>query len=241
MAATDPASPGNTPSDQAARLVDGILGMYRRGWFPMADPNTGRIDWYQPRKRGVIPLDPDDFRISRNLRQKVRSGRFEIRCDTAFPEVIAACAQPRSSEDQTWIDDRIIEAYCLLHESGHTHSVEAWLASEKQGAVLVGGLYGLHIGGAFFGESMFSRPALGGTDASKVCLVHLVHHLRRRGMTLLDAQLWNEHLSQFGCRELPRGAFMRLLASAIRLERQWGAFEPCLTIAELSGRPSNPR
>lgn len=212
--------------------------MYRKGWFPMADPRTGEIEWFQPRRRGVIPLEPEGFVIPRSLRQRVRSGRFEVRCDTAFREVITACSLPRPQEDSSWIDARIIEAYCLLHESGHAHSIEAWLPSSGASPRLVGGLYGVHIGGVFFGESMFSRPAEGGTDASKVCLVHLVHHMRRRGMTLLDTQLWNEHLSQFGCREVPHARFLAALAPALDLAREWQPFEPARTIPELAATPA---
>lgn len=209
-------------------LVASILDMYRAGWFPMGDPDTGRIDWVQPRRRGVIPLDPGAFRVPRSLAQRVRSGRFEIRIDTAFGDVIRACAQPRSYEEKTWILKPIVDAYCLLHRAGHAHSVEAWLVDQdaRSGSaggpdVLVGGLYGVHIGAAFFGESMFSRPDLGGTDASKVCLVHLVERLRAAGFLLLDAQLYNDHLGQFGCVEVNAAKFAPLLAAAVSQSRAW--------------------
>lgn len=224
--------PGRLDSD-ALELVDGILSMYRRGWFPMADPDTGEIDWFQPTTRGVIPLEPTQFRVPRSLRQKVRQGKFEIRTDTAFRSVITACGMPRPSEPRSWIDGTIIETYCLLHRAGHAHSVEAWLRSENGKERLVGGLYGVHIGSVFFGESMFSRPDEGGTDASKVCLVHLVHHLRRREFTMLDAQLWNEHLAQFGCLEEPQESFLERLRGAVDGDRTWNPFEARETIEEL--------
>ncbi len=243
MAAPDkPRNAPNSPDGSgatepsAAGLVDGIISMYRQGWFPMADPDTGRVDWFQPRRRGVIPLGPGEFTVSRSLRQRVRSGRFEIRTDTAFRRVISACGEPREREGKSWIDRTIIEAYCLLNAAGKAHSVEAWRRSENGNDQLVGGLYGVHVGGVFFGESMFSRPGLGGTDASKVCLVHLVHHMRRRGMVLLDAQLWNEHLHRFGCLEMSSAAFMRLLKPGLAIERAWGPFEPGSTVMELCGR-----
>ncbi len=203
-------------------FIAGILGMYREGWFPMADPHTGRIDWFKPKVRGVIPLAEDQFHIPQTLRSRVRSGVFEIRYDTAFRDVITACSKPRRDEAESWIDQTIIETYCLLHEEGIAHSVEAWRRDEATGtAKLVGGLYGLHVGGAFFGESMFSRPADGGTDASKVCLVHLVERLRKQGFVLLDAQLWNEHLSQFGCSKVSEKKFEPMLAAALAAACVW--------------------
>ncbi|MBL8963267.1 MAG: leucyl/phenylalanyl-tRNA--protein transferase [Phycisphaeraceae bacterium] len=222
------------PGEAGPAFVDGILAMYRRGWFPMADPITGSIDWFRPRWRGVIPIEPGAFRVSRSLRQRVRSGRLEIRSDTAFRRVITECSKPRRSEPLSWIDDRIIEAYCVLHDAGRAHSVEAWLGSSEGGRTLVGGLYGVHLGGVFFGESMFCRPESGGTDASKVCLVYLVHHMRRRGMTLLDAQVWSEHLGRMGCRKVPQSAFVRLLDRAVGIDAAWEPFDAGSTNLEFS-------
>lgn len=217
----DPAH-GSDMSAYQRELVDEILGMYRDGWFPMADPRTGQIDWYKPKVRGVIPLDPERFHVPQTLARRVRSGVFEIRFDTAFREVITACSQPRRDEGESWINQTIIELYCLLHRERVAHSVEAWRRDVRDGRMkLVGGLYGLHVGGAFFGESMFSRPPEGGTDASKVCLVHLVERLRGNGFELLDAQLWNEHLAQFGCMQVPEEDFGPMLASALALDRVW--------------------
>lgn len=187
---------------------------YRRGAFPMTDPLTGVIDWYSPDPRGIIPLD--EFHLPKNLARLVRQGRFHISSDRCFEQVMHACAAPRADDDQTWIDDRLIRAYCGLHQLGRAHSVEAW----REGR-LVGGLYGVHVGGAFFGESMFSQPAIGGSNSSKICLVHLVEHLRRRGFTLLDTQFWNEHLEQFGCVEIPRDDYLALLREATTRTVSW--------------------
>ena len=191
-----------------------LVAAYCRGIFPMADSETGRLEWFSPEERGVIPLD--DFHVSRSLERVVRSGRFEVTTDLCFERVMRLCSAPRAKESETWIDERLIEGYCELAESGAAHSIEAW-----RGAELVGGLYGVHLGAAFFGESMFSRPDLGGRDASKVCLVHLVDILRERGFELLDTQFVNEHLARFGCREISRREYLRLLASALAREAEW--------------------
>lgn len=183
----------------------------------MADPLTGAIEWFNPDPRAVIPLET--FHQSRNLAREVRGGRFEIRSDTAFELVMQACAAPRRAEDLTWIDRRMIEAYVGLHALGHAHSVEAW----RDGR-LVGGLYGVHIGAAFFGESMFSRPDLGGTGSSKVCLAHLVRWMRERGFLLLDTQFRTEHLDQFGCEEIPRTEYLDRLVGAVARDITWGEF-----------------
>lgn len=157
----------------------------------MVDPESGSLDWFRPRQRGIIPLD--NFHIPASLAREVRKGRFEITCDTAFEETMRWCATDRGGWNRSWIDERLIRAYTALHQAGYAHSVEA-----RRNGELVGGLYGVHIGSAFFGESMFSKPEKGGTNASKICLVHLVNHLRTRGFTLLDTQFWNPHLAQFG-------------------------------------------
>ncbi len=191
-----------------------LLWAYRNGLFPMADPGTGLIGWFSPDPRGVIGLDT--FHVPVSLEREVRRGRFEIRSDTAFEAVIRACAGPRPSDDLSWLDRRMIEAYTTLHRIGHAHSVEAWLEGD-----LVGGLYGVHIGAAFFGESMFSHPDRGGTNASKVCLVHLVDRLRRGGFLLLDTQFWTEHLDQFGCIEIDRAQYLTILARAVAQEGDW--------------------
>jgi len=185
--------------------VDLLVSAYSSGWFPMAI-EPGEIRWYSPDPRGVIPLD--GFHASRRLSRLVRQGRFAIRVDTDFRAVIRACAEQRD-EDGTWIDDEILDSYCLLHDQGLAHSIETW-----QNEQLVGGLYGVALGGAFFGESMFHRT----TDASKVALVALVERLRERGFVLLDTQWITGHLSQFGAIEIPRRRYLRLLEAALRVD-----------------------
>jgi leucyl/phenylalanyl-tRNA--protein transferase len=185
--------------------VDLLVSAYSSGWFPMA-VEPGEIRWYSPDPRGIIPLD--GFHASRRLARLVRQGRFAIRVDTDFQAVIRACAE-RQDEDGTWIDDEILDSYCSLHDRGLAHSIETW-----QDDQLVGGLYGVAIGGAFFGESMFHRA----TDASKVALVALVERLRARGFVLLDTQWLTDHLTQFGAIEIPRRRYLRLLEAALTVE-----------------------
>ena len=210
--------------------VETLLKAYRAGLFPMADPETGRLSWFNPDPRGFIPLEPGrlgGFHVSRSLARRVRSRKFDMRSDAAFEAVIRGCAEPRPDRPDTWIDDRIVAAYTALHRAGHAHSVEAWLAPENQAQPeLVGGVYGVAIGAAFFAESMFCRPERGGTDASKVCLVHLVSHLRRRGFAVLDVQFWNPHIDQFGCREIRRAEYLVRLHEATARAVEWPPFEP---------------
>ncbi len=191
-----------------------LLRAYAQGIFPMADPRTGRIDYYSPDPRAVIPLD--DFHVPKSLARKARSGVFELRSDTAFERVIRACAEPRADRRETWLDERLIEPYVELHRAGLAHSVEAWRDGE-----LVGGLYGVHLGAAFFGESMFSRPEAGGRDASKVCLVDLVERLRASRFRLLDTQFKTAHLARFGCREISRERYLERLEDALSHTASW--------------------
>lgn len=182
-----------------------LLDCYARGVFPMADARDDeRVFLIDPEKRGVIPLD--GFHVSRRLARTVRGDPFEIRMDTAFSQVVAQCAEAKPGRIDTWINGVIEELYAELFEIGHAHSVECWLEGE-----LVGGLYGVSLGGAFFGESMFSRR----TDASKVALVHLVARLIADGFKLLDAQFITDHLMQFGTQEIPRAEYQRRLARAL--------------------------
>lgn len=183
--------------------ADFLLAAYRLGYFPMAEADSGEVFWYSPDPRAIIPLD--SFTVSRSLRQKVRRRVFEIRVNTAFEQVIRACA----NRVETWISREIIDAYTELHRRGYAHSVESW-----DGENLVGGLYGVAVGGAFFGESMFSFSS----DASKVALVHLVERLRQSGFTLLDTQFVTEHLRQFGARAIPRTLYLKLLAASVALD-----------------------
>lgn len=177
-----------------------LLAAYASGIFPMAD-ESGTIHWLAPDPRAIIELD--DFKIGRSLRSVVRRGVFSMTIDHAFEDVMVACAD---RPEGTWISDRIKVAYCRLYEMGFGHSVEAW-----QGSDLAGGLYGVSIGGAFFGESMFHRVA----NASKAALVHLVAHMRERGMTLLDIQFITDHLRRFGAKEIPRDEYTRRLRAAV--------------------------
>lgn len=192
-----------------------LIAAYCQGVFPMArSRHASGVEWFSPDPRAILPLDR--FRCPRTLRQKVRQGLFEIRHDTAFEQVVRSCATPRRLERETWINDQIIEAYTDLHEMGLAHSVEAW-----RNGRLVGGLYGVAINAAFFGESMFHRPDLGGTDASKVCLVHLVEHLKTRGYTLLDVQTNSDHMARFGTIDIPRRQYLRRLEKALEKEVTW--------------------
>ena len=174
-----------------------LLGAYRAGYFPMAV--EGEIRWFSPERRGVIPLDR--FRTSRRLARLLRQERFRCTVNQAFRDVVTRCAS-RDDADGTWIDDEIRESYCLLHQAGHAHSVEVW-AGER----LAGGLYGVSLRGAFFGESMFHQVR----DASKVALSCLVDRLRERGYRLLDVQWVTPHLERFGAVEIPRGRYLALL------------------------------
>jgi leucyl/phenylalanyl-tRNA---protein transferase len=180
-----------------------LLEAYATGFFPMSD--GGRIRWYSPNPRGILPLDR--FHAPRRLARVVRGGRFEIRVDTAFRAVIEACAADR--EEGSWISAEIVESYCALHQAGLAHSVEAWHEGK-----LAGGLYGVALGGAFFGESMFHKV----TDASKVALAALVGRLRERGFALLDIQWVTPHLETFGAIEIPRRRYLMLLGEALRLQ-----------------------
>ena len=179
-----------------------LLAAYRKGFFPMAI--DGEIHWFSPRERGIIPLDR--FHASRRLRRVLRQGRFEVAVDRAFDGVVAACAS-RPAPDGTWIDAEIAESYAALHRAGFAHSVETWRDGE-----LVGGLYGVTLHGAFFGESMFHRV----TDASKVALAWLVERMRARGYTLLDIQWVTPHLASLGAVAVPRTYYRALLADAMR-------------------------
>jgi leucyl/phenylalanyl-tRNA--protein transferase len=174
---------------------------YRQGIFPMAD--DGDILWFSPDPRAIIPLEPEHFHVPRSLRQTIRQGRFEIRIDQDFAGVMAGCAD----RTETWISEEINEVYQAMHRLGKAHTVEAWRDGQ-----LVGGLYGVSLGGAFMGESMFSRE----TDASKVCLVALVERLRERGYSLLDSQFHTPHLARFGLTLIPRQTYLIRLAHALR-------------------------
>jgi leucyl/phenylalanyl-tRNA---protein transferase len=188
-----------------ALTPDLLLRAYAAGIFPMAeDADDPEVFWVDPDERGVLPLDA--FHLSRRLRRTVRQDLFEIRCDAAFEAIVRACAEPRPERPRTWINDEIVRLYTALFRLGFAHSVESW-----HGGELVGGLYGVALGGAFFGESMFARVS----DASKVALAHLVARLRLGRFRLLDTQFVTHHLRQFGAQEIPRALYRRELAHAL--------------------------
>lgn len=199
---------------------DELLNGYATGVFPMGEARDDpRVFLVEPDQRGVIPLD--GFRIPTRLRRTVRGAAFEIRVDTAFEAVLDACAATAPGREDSWINGPIRRLYGQLHARGHAHSVECW-RDER----LVGGLYGVTLGGAFFGESMFSRER----DASKTALVHLVARLKRGGWTLLDAQFLTSHLSQFGAAELARPTYLERLKAALALRP-----DPAALWAPMSG------
>jgi leucyl/phenylalanyl-tRNA--protein transferase len=199
-----------------------LLSAYAQGAFPMAETaDDAEVSWIRPHVRAILPLDP--FRVPGRLARTVRASPFAVTLDRAFAQVIALCAEAAPGREETWINGAIREAYSGLHAAGLAHSVEVW-----DGARLVGGLYGLRMGGAFFGESMFSRA----TDASKIALVNLAGRLNHAGFVLLDAQFENPHLDQFGARAVPHGDYMRLLNAAKALEPDLGKFGAPLTGAE---------
>jgi len=197
---------------------DLVLYAYRQGLFPMADPGDGdRIYWYAPDPRAVLPLET--FHVPRSLARVVRQGRYRVTTDAAFEAVVRACAAPAPGRTTTWISGEIAAAFTRLHRRGFAHSVECWDDEGEGGAVLAGGLYGVALGGAFFGESMFSRRR----DASKVALVHLVERLRAGGFVLLDTQFSTPHLARFGVVEIPRADYEAALQNALALEADWYA------------------
>ncbi len=192
-----------------------MLKAYRLGLFPMAETRTAqRLYWLDPEERGILPLDAFHVprTLRRTLRQGERAGHLEITADRDFAAVIAGCAAAGTGREDTWINPDIERLFTTLAAQGHAHSVETWASGE-----LVGGLYGVAIGGAFFGESMFSRT----DDASKVALVHLVARLRLGGFRLLDTQFVTSHLARFGAVEIPRERYKTLLRDAVGTEAKW--------------------
>jgi leucyl/phenylalanyl-tRNA--protein transferase len=203
-----------------------LLQAYRIGVFPMGERRDDpKLYWLDPRLRAVLPLDA--FHLPQRLKRTVRQGRFAVVADTTFAEVVRACAEPRPGHPESWINEPIVELYTELHRRGHAHSVECRLDGQ-----LVGGLYGVSVGAAFFGESMFSRER----DASKVALVHLVARLIRGGFHLLDCQFMTEHLRGFGAVEVPREQFRTLLHDAINrtatFQRELGGADPCAIVQD---------
>ncbi len=183
-----------------------LIQAYMQGYFPMADSTTGRIEWYTADPRAILPLDP--FHVPQRLRRALKKAPFTYTTDRAFEEVMLGCAD----RDDTWINSGIVRSYTALHELGYAHSVEVW-----QKERLVGGLYGVHIGGVFFGESMFHRES----NASKAALVHLADHLNARGFRLLEIQMVTPLTAQFGARLVRRREYLNLLADALSVSCQW--------------------
>jgi leucyl/phenylalanyl-tRNA--protein transferase len=194
-----------TPRTAAIIPEQILLNAYRNGIFPMAEErDDADVFWVDPPLRGILPLQA--FHVSKRLARTIRTTKLTVTADAAFDRVIAACAASAVGRAKTWINPLIERSYCNLHTRGHAHSIEVW-----NGTVLVGGLYGVSIGAAFFGESMFSRQ----TDASKIALVHLVARLKAGRYKLLDAQFVTEHLAQFGAVEVPRDRYTELLDTAV--------------------------
>ncbi|MFW0778256.1 MAG: leucyl/phenylalanyl-tRNA--protein transferase [Rickettsiales bacterium] len=206
-----------------------LLNAYANGYFPMAeDRDADELHWFHPEERGVIPLDA--FHIPKSLAKFLKHNPFSYSTNRAFRDVMLGCAE----RDSTWINNTIIDLYCELHEIGHAHSVEVWANSSlrakrsnpeldrrvanapRDDEILVGGLYGVSLGGAFFGESMFSRT----TNASKAALVHLVSLMNDAGYVLLDTQYVNDHLKQFGIIEIPRDEYLKRLEAALQIKPQ---------------------
>ena len=210
------------PATRALREPDGLLAAggeltpafvakaYRHGIFPWYSPGQPVL-WWSPDPRMV--LAPSELRVSRSLRKRLRRRNYEIRTDTSFETVMRACAAPRDGQSGTWIDEAMVSAYCGLHREGRAHSVETWVDGQ-----LVGGLYGVSLGLAFFGESMFTRMP----DASKIALVHLARQLDRWGYGLIDCQMTTSHLASLGAMEMPRADFLRKLASLVDYPREPG-------------------
>ncbi len=200
-----------SPDDTITITPEILLKAYAAGIFPMAeDAEDPSLFWVEPRERGIIPLD--GFHVPKRLARTIRSDEFEIRIDHNFDAVIDGCAAPASDREKTWINRRIRDLYGQLFDAGFCHTVEVYRDDR-----LVGGLYGVRLKGAFFGESMFHTER----DASKVALVHLVARLKRGGFTLLDTQFVTPHLAQFGAIEVPRRSYKQMLREALEHEGDW--------------------
>lgn len=196
-----------------------LLDAYRHGIFPWYNPGQPPL-WWSPDPRMV--LFPDELKVSRSLAKRLKKQDYEIRCDTAFREVMLACAStPRPEQDGSWIVPEILEGYCGLHALGYAHSIETWMDDK-----LVGGLYGVAIGRMFYGESMFHHA----TDASKLAFVHLVRHLKQQGYGMIDCQMHTPHLASLGAREIPRNEFARRLTELVNLKPdspgKWNFHDP---------------
>lgn len=207
----------------AAITTDILLKAYAQGYFPMAETaQSDEVFWVRPHDRGILPLDA--FHVPKRLRRTIAQDVFDVRVDHDFIAVMSACAAPRDDRDKTWINTMILDLYGQLHAQGHAHSVECW-----QDGQLVGGLYGVRLGGAFFGESMFHTVR----DASKVALVHLAARLKAGRFALLDSQFITPHLRQFGAVELPDDDYMKVLERALAQSADFSELPPDLSGAEI--------
>jgi leucyl/phenylalanyl-tRNA--protein transferase len=193
-------------SDSIVNEAIRLLGAYSQGYFPMWSQEYG-IQWHYPDPRAIIPFE--NYKPSKSLRPVLNRREFEIRIDTSFEEVMRECSKPRSEDDGVWISEEMIQVYTIAHQLGFAHSVESYRDGE-----LVGGLYGICIGGVFFGESMFSKVP----NSSKVAFHHLIQILVKNGFQLLDTQYMNENVERYGAIEVPRDEFLRMLSQAIDLE-----------------------
>ena len=202
-------SPIDSPLEPEA-----LLAAFRHGGFPMGDPQTGEVNFYACDPRAILPMS--EFRTPRGAKRKLARGIFTVTFDRDFERVMRACAVDRDDDNTSWITESMIQAYVALHRAGYAHSVETW----REGR-LVGGLYGVAIGAAFLGESMFSRIDEGGSDASSAALGALVERLRERGFTLFDCQYANEHTRRLGVRDIPEVDYMEMLAHAVSEPSHW--------------------
>lgn len=209
-----------------------LVAAYAQGAFPMADPPRGRgprpIRFYRPDPRAVIPMRPLGLHVPRTVARDLRRGTFRLTSDRAFREVMTACAEVRTERggaEGSWISEEMIDLYTAVHEAGYAHSIEAWREVEGR-EELVGGIYGVAIGAAFFAESMFCRPGAGGSGASSVCLVTLARHLHANGYLLMDVQIANPHTCRFGVVEISDAAFARHLDNAVRRPDAWRELDP---------------
>ncbi len=211
-----------------------LVSAYAQGYFPMADPKTHQVEWYSADPRGILPFQ--HFHCPKSLARRYRSNRFLLTSNLAFTHVISECSRVPRKEGACWISPEIIHAYTQLHHLGLAHSVEAWLPVDTDLPIhqtqhahtqplgplniphtLVGGLYGVHLGSIFFGESMFHRA----TDASRVCLVHLVQHLKKQAFSLLEIQAVNDHTAQFGAQSIPASQYLKLLKRGLQQQAHW--------------------
>lgn len=219
-------------------IVELLLAAYRQGIFPMAEHPSGKIRFYTADPRGIMPLRPQEgFYVPESVERAIRRRRFALTADLAFERVMRGCAPPRTPDDLPWINDQLVEWYAALHEAGHAHSIEAWRPHPKTGELaLVGGIYGVAIGAAFCGESMFCTPRdrlptgerhpLDGTDASKVALVALTRHLARCGYELFDIQMVTEHTGRFGAYQVDAEEYLDRLTPAMDQPDRWRPFAP---------------